>query len=161
MTNSLKTYLISGKAKWFRAVGKPTGGYPNGTGPEEWSFDLLPDDDSKAKLRDLKMSSKYLKTNNDGEDYIKFSRKAKRRDGTDAQPFKIVDHRNEPWGNELVGNGSTLNVQIVLNEVGTGKDKRLKPGCLAVQVWDLIKYESKSAFSSKEPSQTQAEDWTA
>jgi hypothetical protein len=159
MSDKLKTYVIRGKAKWFRAVGKPVGGYPNGTGPEEWSFDLIPDNDSKEKLLKLGMSKKYLKTNQDGEEYVKFSRKAKRRDGTDSQPFRIVDHNNLDWDDRLVGNGSTLNVQIVLNEIGTGKDKRLKPSALAIQVWDLEKYVTKPAFESKGTPESASEEW--
>lgn len=158
MTDKIKAYVIRGTAKWFRAVGKPTGGYPNGTGPEEWTFDLIPDDESKEKLLKLGMSKKYLKTNQDGEEYVKFSRKALRRDGAASQPFKIVDHNGQPWDDRLVGNGSTLNVQVVLNEIGTGKEKRLKPSALAIQVWDLEKYVMKSPFESKGTPETASEE---
>ena len=151
--------MIRGKAKWFRAVGKPMGGYPNGTGPEEWTFDLIPDDESKDKLLKLGMSKKYLKTNQDGEEYVKFSRKALRRDGAASQPFRIVDHNGNPWDDRLVGNDSTINVQVVLNEVGTGKEKRLKPSALAIQIWDLVAYKPKSVFDTREVPEAASEEW--
>ncbi len=131
-------------------MGEPRGGYPNGEGPLEWTFDLVLDEEAKKKLNSLKVSKDYIKSTDDGQDYIRFTRKAVKKDGTPGAPIRIVDHKNNPWGNELIGNGSTLNVSFTINEVNSGKAKKLKPSVLAVQVWDLQKYSPKSSFQTRD-----------
>lgn len=156
---AINNHLIQGKAMWCKIVGAPVPGYQNG--PPEWTFDLVIDKDTQKKLLKIGVAPQYLKDNADGETFVRFTRKATKRDGSEGKPIKIVDHKNQDWGTDLIGNGSILNVSFTLNPVGAGTAARLKPSVLAVQVWNLEKYSPKATFKTREdlPSQTE-ETWT-
>lgn len=149
---SINTHVIEGKALFFKALpNHPVKGYPNNTGPEEWTFDLQLDDEGLKQLKALKVADQYIKTNKAGNEFIRFNRKVLKRDGSKSKPFSIVNHKKEEWeADTKIGNGSILRVQFTLNEVGTGKDKRLKPSALAVQVWKHVPFSNNSAFETRE-----------
>jgi hypothetical protein len=129
----VQSYLIKGVAYWAKVVGKPQPGYNKDE--LEWSLDVVPDEASVQKLKDLG-AGHYLKEKNNGLT-ITFKRKALKRDGEPAKPIQIWDHKNNEWDGRLIGNGSTVNVSFTLNETKT-KPKRLKPSILSLQVWDLV-----------------------
>lgn len=146
MTNTAtksKTHTIQGKASWLKILGEPVGGYPNGTGPKEWTGDIILDDKAIKSYLKSGGSDFYIKENKEGQKYLRFVRKAIKRDGTPGKPFSVVDHANRPWPQDvLIGNGSVINVAYTLNEVGFGKEKRLKPSALAIQVWNHVPYDA-------------------
>lgn len=153
-----KTYVIRGKAFWAKVVGDPVPGYNNG--PPEWTLDVVPEEDSIKKLKELGVGS-YIKDRTNGPT-IAFKRKAVKKNGDPSQPIPIYDHHNAPWDGRLIGNGSTVNVCFTINETKT-KPVRLKPSILQLQVWDYVPYKTKSPFETKEgfdePADDQKEAW--
>ena len=156
----LKTYMIThGKARFAKIVGDPVGGYPEGTGPLEWTVDVVLSDEQVAEVLKNGTSPKYIKETKDGEKYVKFTRKAVKADGTPGKPITIIDHAGHPWDNRKIGNGSLLNVSYTLNTIGTGKTARLKPSILELQVWELVKFTPPSRFPTKEGAIVAEEVW--
>ena len=147
---AIKTTLVQGKARWCKVLGAAPPGYDNG--PNEWTFDLVLDDKGVKDFLSSGADKFYLREDKTtGESFVKFSRKAVKQDGTEAKPIRVIDHRNDEWNqSELIGNGSTVNVQFTLNEVKSKGQKRMKPSILAMQVWDHQKYKPKSSFPVKE-----------
>lgn len=145
---ALKTYVLAGKAGYAKIVGPAPAGYENG--PNEWTFDLILDEENKTKALKDGVDPFYIRVNKSGEDYIKFTRKEKKQDGEAAKPIEIQDHKGELWdGKTLIGNGSDLRVQFTLNTVKSKGQQRLKPSVLRVQVWTLVKY-AKKVFDTRE-----------
>ena len=133
--------IISGKSYWCKILGKPvTGEY--GTA---WSFDLAIDADTKKRLLSAGMSPDYVKNKSDDRgDFITFKRNAVKTDGTNAKPYSVVGPDKTEWPqNKLIGNGSTLNVMVSLNETKYKGKTKLKPSAVAVQVWELVPFEGK------------------
>ncbi len=154
---AIKTTLIQVKAKWAKILGEAPPGYENG--PAEWTLDGILDDKAEKEYIASGADPFYIKTNKDGEKFIKFTRKALKKDGTASQPIRVVDSHGEAWDQtKLIGNDSVLNVQFSLNEVNSKGKKRFKPSILAVQVWDFAAYKPKSGFPTKEDSNILADD---
>jgi len=126
--------LIQGKAKWAKIIGEPTWGYQNKF--KEWSVDVYVDGDTVKKLKAEGLGSK-IKDKGNGE-YITFKRKELKADGTPNQPIRVVDHRGQAWDNRKIGNGSTVNVNFVINEYKPGENNA---NILSLQVWDLVPFE--------------------
>lgn len=143
-----KTYFITGKASWAKILGTPPAGYDNG--PPEWSFDLILDEKGKADFLASGADKFYIRQNKEGQDFVRFVRKATKQDGTEAKPISVIDHQGTEWNQKtLIGNGSILNVKFANNEVKSKGTKRLKPSVLAVQVWEHSPYKAKSDFPVK------------
>ena len=147
--------LIKGQAFWCRVVGAP---HDNKfTKSKQWSFDLSVDKETIQKLLEAGMRKTYIRNKADERgDFLSFQRDATKKDGTEGKPFKIVDAQNNPWPTDkLIGNGSTLNVIVTLNEREFRGEKFLKPSAINLQVWDLVEYSkgsSGSGFPVKEVS---------
>lgn len=157
---ALKKYLIQGKGQWCKVIGEAPPGYDDG--PPEWTFDLILDDNGKKDLLASGADKFYIKKNKNGQDFVRFTRKAQKKTGEANQPIEIVDHKNEPWGNKLIGNDSTLNVCFTLNEAKHKGIKRMKPSVLSVQVWDHVQFKPKPVFATKdtETGTGSEESWT-
>jgi hypothetical protein len=61
-----------------------------------------------------------------------------KKDGSKADPLRIVDSNNEPWNGALIGNGSKVDVKFVVKDYGVGKKKGVY--IRAVRVLDLVPY---------------------
>lgn len=137
--------IVNGKAFWFKAVGPPR---DNKFKPEskQWAFDLAIDEKTAEMLLDKGMSPQSLKDKKDERGvFITFTRDATRADGSPGKPIEVVDSKGQPWpDNKFVGNGSTLNVKMTLNEREFRGKKFLKPGVISVQVWDLVAFSGKN-----------------
>jgi hypothetical protein len=143
--------LIQGKAKWAKITGKPHPGYENKF--NEWSIDVYVDDATVERLKAEGLGDK-IKDKGNGE-YITFKRKELKKDGTPNQPIRVVDHRGEAWGNQKIGNGSTVNVNFAINEF---KPKQFNANILSLQVWDLVAYEG-GEFPVREDGAQVEGDW--
>lgn len=133
--------LIQGKAYWSKLLGEPIRNEQYPENPRTWSIDVTVDGEAVKALREAGL---YAKVKNKGDDrgqFITLKRKEFKADGvTKNQPVKVVDHRGNPWKKDvLIGNGSTVNVRF---NVYKDKQGRANPAILAVQVWDLVKYEA-------------------
>lgn len=155
----MKTFLIQGSAQWVRVLGAPPAGYDNG--PAEWSFDLVLNEKSKKEYLASGGDPFYVRLDKEsGNEFIKFVRKAIKKDGNKSQPIRVVGPDGTDWPQEnLIGNGSTVNVRYSLNPVNSKGTQRMKPSAMAIQVWEYKKY-SKSEFPVKEVTPgTTEENW--
>lgn len=135
------------KIYWAKIVGNPRPNYKkDGT---EWSFDLALTDAAKKQLKEAGASSYFKDVGDDRGTFIHLKRKGVKNDGQPSKPIAIVDHQNNVWDGKLIGNGSTVNVSVALNEYGD-KTKKIQVSPLAIQVWDLVDYVPKSAFKTKD-----------
>lgn len=145
---AIKSYLTQGSALYCKIIGAPVPGFDEDS--LEWTFDLVLNEDQEKELLANGVSDRYIKNHKStGERCIRFTRKAVKKDGTKGAPIHVVDAQGHDWDDRLIGNGSVLNVAYTLNTVGKGKDSRLKPSVLSVQVWDYKAYKPKSAFPTK------------
>lgn len=155
--------IQSGKAFWAKVVGNPVPGYDKTK--KEWSFDLALKDatiDSKDAVKELRSVGlgRYIKNKGDDRgDFIHLKRNSMKKDPKDgtklvpSEPIRIVDHHNEPWGRDLIGNGSTLNVSVGLNtNPGQNGKEQTFMSPIAIQVWDHKTYTPKDAFPTRESS---------
>ena len=143
--------LIQGIAKWAKVVGEPAWGYENKF--KEWSIDVYVDADTVKKLKAEGLGPK-LKDKGNGE-YITFKRKELKVDGSPNQPIRIVDHRGQPWDDRKIGNGSTVNVNFLINEYKPGQKNA---NIISLQVWDYVSFGG-NEFPSKEIAEDGDGNW--
>jgi hypothetical protein len=122
---------------WAKVIGQPR---PNkfADNAREWSIDVYPDEESMKTLKKLGLTKK-LRENEDGEDFITFRQKELRQDGTANEPIRIVDRNDEPWGGDLIGNGSVVDVKFVVRDYGAQKGTYIR----ALRVVDHVEFKSK------------------
>ena len=135
--------ILRGPVAWCKVLGKPQDGYTEGD--KEWSFDFGVTEEGKARYLKEGGSEFYLKTKEnhpiDGE-FIAFKRREIGREGNPNKPITVVDRAGKPWDPSVkIGNGSICNVKFALNEVKAGKDVRLKPSVISIQVVEHVPYE--------------------
>lgn len=147
--------MFQGKARYAKIVGKPVEGFDPGEKNKVWTTDVVIDEATEAKLVQEGAPASQFKTDDKtGERYITLKRKAYKADGTAAKPIKIKDDQTRDWdqdfedrpANQLIGNGSVLNVMYNINEWTFGKKKGMRVDPLAIQVWEHVKYEGGSQF---------------
>ena len=146
--------LISGKCYWAKITGNPVQTqFHNG-----WSFDLSLDQGAQEQLIKAGIKKSSLKDKGDDRGvFVTFRRDAERKDGTPGKPYQVIDAHNNPWPDgKLVGNGSTLNVLVALNEREYKKEKFLKPSAVKIQVWDLVDFKSSNQFPVKPQEESEA-----
>lgn len=143
--------LIQGKAKWAKIIGEPSWGYENKF--KEWSIDVYVDAETVSKLKAEGLDKK-LKDKGAGT-YITFKRKELKQDGSANQPIRIVDHRGQLWDHRRIGNGSTVNVNFIINEFGKGEKAA---NILSLQVWDYVPYEG-GEFPTREDDSSSEGGW--
>lgn len=145
--------MVTGRVFWAK-LNEPR---PNKfkEGAKQWSFDLSLDEENKNILLKQGMKPSYIRNKGDERgDFISFVRDEQKADGSPGKPFSIVDSQKQPWpADKLIGNGSTLNCVVKLNERTFRGDKFLKPSCLSIQVWSLKEYSQDAGFSVKEGEQ--------
>jgi hypothetical protein len=148
---SLKTYRIQGIASYAKVLGAAPPGYDNG--PAEWTVDVVLDEQGKKDFLASGADQFYIKTDKEGREFVRFTRKAIKKNGEEAKPIQVVGPDGKDWDQKtLIGNGSVLNVKFALNEIEHKKQKRLKPSVLGIQVWEHVPYKAKSDFPIKESS---------
>ena len=145
---AIQTYLIQGSALYCKIIGAPVPGFDEDS--LEWTFDLVLNAAQEKELLSTGVAPQYIKNHKTGnERYVRFTRKAIKKDGSKGAPIRVVDAQGHDWDDRLIGNGSVLNVAYTLNTVGKGKETRMKPSVLSVQVWDHKAYKPKSSFPTK------------
>ena len=133
--------MITGKAYWAKIVGAPVDGYQGAH--KEWAMDLSIDEATKQRFIDEGLEEKIKNKDDERGDFVTFRRKSVKRDGTDAKPIRVVDFQKNPWPeNQLIGNGSKVNVKYAVNE----GPNWISMGIIAVQVVDLVEYEGGGDF---------------
>jgi hypothetical protein len=95
---------FTGEAAWAHRLFIPDDKY------NFWSVDLKLSPEERKRLKD---NGSKLKPNENG--YIKFRRpteKTWRGVLTQLEPPAVLNSEGEPWGDELIGNGSTITVKV-------------------------------------------------
>lgn len=148
--------MIKAKAYYAKVIGKPKPGYDKTK--LEWSLDAAISPDTK-KLLIKQGIGEYVKNKGDDRgDFITFKRPAMKADGTPAKPIRVVDNKGQPWDqNTFIGNTSTININYALNEKASGG---IKPGLIAVQVWEHVPYVPSDGTMEDFPVIDGAEDWS-
>ena len=147
--------LIRGKCRWAKIVGAPVWGFEKTF--REWTVDVYIDDKTAEKLAAEGLKD-IIKDKGDGK-FVAFRRKELKKDGTPNKPIRIVDAKGEEWGKQLIGNGSTVNVNFAVNEY---KPKKFSANILSLQVWEHVSYTG-GEFPIKEDDgteNTEADDWS-
>lgn len=146
------------KIYWSKVIGDPRPNYTkDGT---EWSFDLALTDEAKKQLKAAGAASYFKDTGDDRGTFVHLKRKGVKNDGNPAKPIAVVDHQNNPWDGRLIGNGSTVNVSVAMNEYGD-KVKKIQISPLAIQVWDYVEYKPKATFATKDTAETESAEETS
>lgn len=146
------TRIISGKAYWAAIV------EPNTTFEPVWSVDITLDEKTKAIVE-----KDGLTVKNKGDDrgeFVTLKRKVMKKDGTKRNGPSVKDSRNQPWGDQLVGNGSQVNVKYQPFEWKYAGKAGMSADLMAIQVVDLVPY-TKDDFSSVDGGYTQAQEGVA
>lgn len=131
--------IIRGNVKWAKLDPKNPGwGYKNAH--KEWSFDFSLDEATEKKLLAEGMSKDYIKNKGDDRgNFLSFKRRELKRDGTPSKPFEVKDKYGNDWDHsKKIGNGSVMDVKIVLNEVDG--QKGLKPSAIKMKVHELVEF---------------------
>lgn len=134
---------MSGKAKWAKVV-KPQIDEFNPEGL--WSVELEVDEDTANLLKD-----NGVKPKKGEETSFVFKRKTKSRKGTEITPPLIFDAQGEPWDGSLIGNGSTINVDVSFYTHPASGQYGLGKWLNAVQVVEHIPYEGGGAHNPFKP----------
>lgn len=131
--------IISGTSFYARIVGEPhTTKYSDG----QWSFDLSVDEETVQSLTKKGVNSNYFRDKGDERGtFISFQRNAHKADGSAGKPYEVVDSEKNPWDpTKAIGNGSKLNVIVMLSERKYKGVKTLKPEALKIQVWEHVPF---------------------
>lgn len=150
--------MITGKMFWSKVVGAPRANKFNPTVPQ-WGFDLSIDGKTANELVEKGMKKTYLRDKQDERGtFLTFTRDSVKKDGTPGKAYRIVDAKKNPWPDDvLIGNGSVANVVVTLNERNFRGEKFLKPSAVALQIWELQKYDA-SSFPTKTVDEPAGED---
>ena len=139
--------IMQGKARYVKILGKPVDGYDKTEADKQWEFELVIDKETEAKLLpgfNVKSDEKS------GDRFVKFSRKAYKKDGEMAKQIAVADHKGADWDRSvMIGNGSTLNVLFENKEWEFGRKSGHRNSVIKVQVWEHIPYEGKDQFPTR------------
>ena len=144
--------VVVGKSYYAKVLGDPPPAYdPTET---EWSIDVTVDAEARKNLEELGLDHKIQspthnmrgeergKPHESGSEFIKFSRRGEKQDGTPAKPIRIIDKQKNPWPEDkLIGNGSKVAVSFAVNEGEYRGKPWKKPGILGIMVLDHVPYE--------------------
>ena len=109
-------------------------------------MDLEITDDTKKELKALGIDNKIKTKDNslDGRPFLTFRQRELRPNGEPNRPITVVDAAGNKWPeDELIGNGSTVDVKFTVVDYGKGKPKGMYIS--DVRVLDLVPY-NKTAF---------------
>lgn len=117
-------HVIRGIATWAKVLGVPRKN--EYTGDREWSCDVTPDKEGRTLLRKLGIADRLREPKENDtrkESFISFRQKEFRADGAPSDPIRVVNAKGEPWGTDLIGNGSEVDVKFAVKDYGKGKKK--------------------------------------
>lgn len=123
-----KTIVIRGRLDWAKILGaaRPYTGNPKYDKGPYWSVDITPDADSLKVIEDAGITKKLRepKGNDTRKDkFLSLKVLERKANGEKNDPPKVVDIRNQPWGDALLGNGTIADVKIKVKDYGAGVEK--------------------------------------
>jgi len=117
-------------------------------GTEQWELTVQVD---KKRSSEVESFGKVKPGFENNTVAINLKKKAQKKDGSPAAPVRVVDAAKNPIDPKTIGNGSKGNVMLMLKdyEIKAPNGKVTKSGIAvtltAVQVTELVKYESKNS----------------
>lgn len=137
------TEYMRGRIHWAKIFGAPRPNYDGDA--REWTFEFEPDDNGVETLRKHGLSDR-LRERRDKKGYeergpfLILKRKEFKVDGTPNEHIRVVDARNQTWGdNRLIGNDSLADVKVTIVDYGPRKKKGIYP--VAIRVLELVPYQ--------------------
>lgn len=131
--------VIRGKTSFAKILGDPVLNYSKDG--KEWKMDLVIDKDTEKEFKAagigdrVKRKDTYL----DGQPHVTFKQGEFRRSGEPNKPIPVTDILGDPWNqNELLGNGSDVDVTFVVQDHGPGKKHGMY--IRSVRVLKLVPY---------------------
>ena len=142
--------IATGKASWAKVLPHQLVTQDEYRDYSYWSIDLEVSDKEKKRLKELNLRP-YHKDDGETETNIyKFMRRESNKSGRVNTPPTIVDANKNPWSNDEIGNGSTINVSFYTYEHAKTKKFGLGKGLNAIQVVDLVPYAGAGGVSDFE-----------
>lgn len=158
-----QSYKIKGIAKWAKIFGEPLPNY-NEDG-NEWSIDLIPDEESVNLLNRLGIGDKVR--DKKGQNVISFKRPEMKLSGPNKgdpnAPIPVVDAADKAWPEDTsVGNGSVIEIKFGIFEIPPkGKFKGgPKPVIYEVKVLKLVEYKKPEKGEKPAAADGKTETWT-
>jgi hypothetical protein len=121
--------VISGIAYWSSLI------TPNTTYEPCYCIDVEVDESTSALLMEAGLKPKMV----DGRSRYKIKRKAFRKDGSPAKKPVVLDKNGQPF-NELIGNGSLVQVQTTIENWKWGAKSGVRADLQGVKVLELVSY---------------------
>lgn len=152
---SRNTVFIKGKLFWAKVLGEPRPNY--GGDAREWSFELELDEAGiqtflKNGIADrIKGKGYNLGTkgqHKDREPFIQLKKPELNKEGEKNKPIRVYDNEDQPWGEDLIGNGTEAYVKIDIRNYGAGRKSGVYP--VAIKVLDLVEYHSSEFGGAQE-----------
>lgn len=144
--NDVRNVILKGVTLYWAKLNPEKPVAPFGT--EQWELTVQAD---KKREKELSMFGKVKDGFDKGTVAVSLKKKALKKDGSPAAPVRVVDNMKQPLDPKVIGNGSTGNVMLMLKDyqIKAPNGKVTKEGTttalIAVQVTNLVKYESKSS----------------
>lgn len=142
MSNNATIVYASGKLYWPKIVGE-NALVPNYDGDaREWTFEFEPDDTTFLKEHGLldRLKDKEDAKNPDKGRFILLRKPEFKHDGEKNEPYRIYDKDNQPWGDELIGNGTEADLKLRIVDWGRGKKSGIY--AVAIRVTNHVPYAS-------------------
>lgn len=120
--------VLRGEANWAKVIGKarPYTGNPKYDKGPYWSIDLTPDEKSLGLIKSNKIDGKLRdpgEKDSRTEPFLSLRVLEFRPDGEKNNPPKIIDASGRDWGDDLIGNGSVVDVMVKVKDYGKGVEK--------------------------------------
>jgi|TARA_R110000803_G_scaffold173594_1_gene236318 hypothetical protein len=132
-------HIISGKAHWASVL-SPNTKYE----PHKYCIDVELNEDTKQQAENLGLIVK----NKGSFDFITIKRNLLKKNGDERPAPFVKDSSNNPWDNQLIGNGSDVNVKFATYDYNFAGKAGVGTDLMAVQVVNLIKYGNDEDFDT-------------
>lgn len=146
------TVFVEGKVYWAKIVGNKALHDNYDKDGREWSYELVPDDQSFLKEHRLldRLKDKEDPQNPDKGEYLYLKKPEFNKDGDKNDPIVILDADNKPWDGKLLGNGTRVVAKLTIADFGRGKKKAIWTNALRVE--ELVPYEGGSGeYDNSDP----------
>lgn len=141
-----KILVLRGKVDWCKMVGaaRPYTGNPKYNKGPLWSTDFAPDAASVKKITAAGISDKLRSDKPDAKNkrsykFLTLNHLQKKADGSQNKPPIVKDANGRPWGEDNIGNGSTVDVMIKVVDYGETQGAYFQQ----MRVLDLVEYGGK------------------
>lgn len=120
--------VVRGRLDWAKITGdaRPYTGNPKYDKGPYWSLDITPDTASRAKIKAAGIEKKLREPKGEKdtrtETFLTLKHLRNGKDGKVNKPPVIVNIQGQPWGDELIGNGTIADVMIKVKDYGSGSE---------------------------------------